>query len=80
MLGGWIQEYLLDPKKAQGKGLKGMVARIRLVERVCSSVGMRAFAFRTVASVRRRSQDLVLARPWRQLNPSSQERDSATET
>lgn len=42
-----------DPKRAQGKGLEGRVAGVRLVENmyVHSNVEMRAFALWTVIGV-----------------------------
>lgn len=42
-----------DPKRAQGKGLEGRVAAVRLVENmyVHNNVGMGAFALWTVTSV-----------------------------
>lgn len=56
------------PRKGFGReGGRSQISR----EQVHSGVGRRAFALQAVTSVRR-SQDLVMAGPWRQLNPGCQ--------
>lgn len=57
------------PRKEFGReGGRSQITR----EQAHSGVGRRAFALQAVTGVRRRSQDLVVAGPWRQLNPGCQ--------
>lgn len=53
-------------KENPRRGFGNEVAGVRLMEYVHSSVRMRAFALQIVTS-EERSQDSVLAGPWRQL-------------
>lgn len=60
-------------KEGPRKGFGREVGRSQISrEQVHSGVGRRAFALQAVTSVRRSNQDLVVAGPWRQLNPGCQ--------